>query len=396
MTELDAVRVEAQLLGALRAVAGEIRGQPIPLHAPEFAGNEWTYLKECLDTGWVSSAGRFVDRFEQQLAEFTGAHHAVAVANGTAALHVALHLAGIGPGDEVIVPALTFVATANAVAHCGAVPHFVDSEQTSLSMDAVALERWLDEMAEPGRNGPVNRVTRRRIGAIVPMHTFGHPADLDALVAVAARHGLPLVEDAAESLGSRYHGRHTGTFGVLGTLSFNGNKIVTTGGGGAILTADPALAARAKHLTTTGKRSHPWEFFHDETAWNLRLPNINAALGCAQLERLPDMLARKRRLAARYRDIFAPLSWARFVEEPPETESNYWLNVIRVDGADLPFRNRLLAVVNDAGYQCRPAWTLLNRLPMYRSCPAAPLPVAERLEAELINLPSSAVLAPPA
>jgi perosamine synthetase len=391
---IDAGERGDQLIDGLRDIVTACDDGPVLLHAPEFAGNEWAYVKECIDTGWVSSAGRFVDRFEAMLAEFTGARHAVAVASGTGALQVALHLAGVGRDDEVVVPALTFVGTANAVAHCGAVPHFVDSEPVSLGMDPVALRDWLGSAAERRGGVLVNRASGRRIAAIVPMHTFGHPADLDGLLGAASDFGLPLVEDAAESLGSFYHGRHTGTVGRLGILSFNGNKVVTTGGGGAILTDDTELARHARHLTTTGKRSHRWEFFHDEVAWNLRLPNLNAALGCAQLERLPDMLLRKRRLAARYAEVLGRLPWLQPVPEPPGTVSNYWLNVVLVVDGDMALRDALLAAVNDAGYQVRPAWTLLNRLPMYAACPAAPMPVAEHLEATLLNLPSSVFLAP--
>ncbi|MDP3871343.1 MAG: LegC family aminotransferase [Methyloversatilis sp.] len=367
----------------------------ISLHEPEFHGNEWTYVKECIDTAWVSSVGKYVDQFETSLAALTGARFAVAVVNGTAAQHVGLLLARVMPGDEVIVPALSFVATANAVSHCGAVPHFVDSCMDTLGMDPVALQEHLEATTERSSGQLRNVRTGRRIAAIVPMHTFGHPVDMPELMDVAARFGLPIVEDAAESLGSTLHGRHTGTFGLLGAMSFNGNKIITTGGGGAILTDDPVLASHAKHLTTTAKKPHRWEFFHDEIAFNYRLPNLNAALGCAQLERLPDLLRRKRLLAERYREAFSLASGIRFVGEPDGACSNYWLNAIRLERPDINARDALLAASNDAGFQCRPAWTLLHRLPMYSSCPRAELPVSEALEASLINVPSSARLAGP-
>ena len=383
--------VEA-LLAGLRLTLGRPDGL-IALHEPEFAGNEWACVKDCLDSTFVSSVGKYVNRFEVMLAEFTGAKHAVAVVNGTAALQVALKLAGAGAGDEVIVPALSFVATANAVVHCEAVPHFVDSSHTTLGLDPVALADYLSGIAEVSSGKLRNTKTGRRIAAIVPMHTYGHPIALDALLEVAGRFGLPVVEDAAESLGSSYHGQHTGTFGRMGVLSFNGNKIVTTGGGGAILTNDAELARHAKHLTTTAKRDHRWEFVHDEVAWNYRLPNLNAALGCAQMERLPDMLARKRRLASRYKAAFSNFGGMSFVAEPANCRSNYWLNVICLAEPDMTARDHLLTAANDAGYQCRPAWTLLHKLPMYINAPRAPLPVAERLEASLINLPSSARLA---
>lgn len=266
------------IVNALRGVLGS---GPVGLHEPRFDGNERRYLQECIDSTFVSSVWRFVDRFEADLANYTGARHAVAVVNGTAALHVALLLAGVEAGDEVIVPALTFVATANAVRYCGATPHFADSEERTLGLDPGALRDWLRQTAEMQGGGCINRHTGRRIRAVAPMHTFGHPCDLDGLLAVAHDYGLALVEDAAESLGSWIHERHTGTFGQLGTLSFNGNKIITTGGGGAILTNDSELARRAKHLTTTAKKPHRWEYVHDEVGFNYRMPNVNAALGCA-------------------------------------------------------------------------------------------------------------------
>jgi perosamine synthetase len=381
-----------QLLSALAAVLPAER--PVALHEPEFAGNEWAYTRECLDTGWVSSAGKFVDEFESRLAQYTGARHAVAVVNGTAALEIAIRLAGAAEGQEVIVPALTFVATANAVAHCGAIPHFVDSEAASLGVDPEALQAHLAHVAERSGGGWRNRLSGRRLAAIVPMHALGHPAAMPRILEVAERYGLPVVEDAAESLGSSLGGRHTGTFGLAGTLSFNGNKVVTTGGGGAILTDDEPLARHARHLTTTAKQPHPWKFFHDEVGYNYRLPNLNAALGCAQLERLPDMLARKRRLAEAYREQLARAEGLRFIDEPQGSVSNFWLNAVQLDsGAAIEERDRIIAALVAAGYQCRPLWTLLHRLPMFASCSRAPLPVAERLEAAVIKLPSSARLA---
>lgn len=382
----------AAFVATLRKVLGAATA-PIPLHEPEFAGNEWRYVKECIDTGWVSSVGKYVDEFERRLAELTGARHAVAVVNGTAALQVALHVAGVRPGDEVLVPALTFVGTANAVAHCGAIPHFVDSAEATLGLDPRALDAYLAKAARREAGELRNAASGRRIAAIVPMHAFGHPVDLEGLVEVCGRHGIPIVEDAAESIGSTYRGRHTGTFGLMGVLSFNGNKIITTGGGGAILTNDADIARRAKHVTTTAKRPHKWEFVHDEVAWNFRLPNVNAALGCAQLEQLPGFLARKRRLAESYRQAFRDAKGVAFVAEPEGTESNYWLNAVRLHAPDFALRDQLLGAANDAGFHCRPAWTLLHKLAMYRECPRAPLPVAEALEASLVNLPSSPRLA---
>ena len=380
------------VLQGLKNVLGTAKDL-IPLHEPEFIGNESALVQDCLNSTFVSSVGKYVDQFEAMLADYTGAKHAVAVVNGTAALHIALKLAGVQPEDEVLMPALSFVAAANAVAHCGAVPHFVDSSLDTMGMDPIALSEYLITTGEPTSHGLRNRHTGRRIAAIVPMHTYGHPVDMLSLMEVANHYKLPVVEDAAESLGSTYQGQHTGTFGKLGTLSFNGNKIITTGGGGAILTDDAELACHAKHLTTTAKRSHRWEFFHDEVAWNYRLPNLNAALGCAQMERLPDFLARKRALANRYQTAFSSLADIRFMAEPEQSRSNYWLNPVRLEEPDMNTRDKVLAAVNDAGYQCRPTWTLLHKLPMFADCPRTPLPVAEGLEASLINLPSSAKLA---
>lgn len=386
------VSFSVNFLSGLRQVLGEANSS-LPLHEPEFIGNEWAYVKECIETGWVSSVGKYVDQFERQLAEFTGARHAVAVVNGTAALHIALHIAGVKAGDEVLVPALSFVATANAVSHCGATPHFVDSKESTLGMDPDALAAHLEFVAERTADGLRNKVTGHRIAAIVPMHTFGHPVDMVGLMGVAVRFSLPVVEDAAESLGSTYRDRHTGTFGCMGILSFNGNKIITTGGGGAILTNDPDIARQAIHLITTAKQPHRWEFVHDSVAYNYRLPSLNAALGCAQLERLSNFVSRKRQLAENYRKTFAHISGIHFVDEPEDCHSNFWLNAVRLSEASMSVRDELLAAANDAGYQCRPAWTLLNKLPMYQDCPRADLSVAEALEASLINLPSSPKLA---
>ncbi len=366
--------------------------RPIGLHEPDFSGREWEYVKECLDTGWVSSAGRFVDRFESDLATYSGAPHVVATVNGTAALHTALMLAGVIPGDEVLVPALTFVATANAVAHCGAVPHFADSERETLGLDPDALEAHLAAIAVTREGRTTNSRTGARIRACVPMHTFGHPVRVERLLAVCAARGIEVVEDAAEAIGSFRAGRHAGTFGRCGILSFNGNKTVTTGGGGAILTADADLAARAKHLTTTARLPHRWEFIHDAVGYNYRMPNLNAALGVAQMEALPAMLARKRALADRLRSRLAGLPGVSFVDEPPSCRSNYWLNAVLLDPDSADLRDEVLAATADRGLMTRPCWTLMHRLPMYRACPRAALPVAEDLAARLVNLPSSASL----
>jgi perosamine synthetase len=379
-------------LAAVRSVLGPAQGT-IALHEPEFSGQEWAYVKDCIDTGWVSSVGAYVDRFERDLCAITGAKHAVATSNGTAALHICLLLAGVEAGDEVLMPALTFIATANAVSYAHAVPHLVDSEETTLGVDAPRLQAYLEQAADRRDGATYNRQTGARIRALVVMHVFGHPCDMDALAALAERWHLVLIEDAAESLGAHYKGRHTGNVGHVAALSFNGNKVVTTGGGGAVLTNDPALGKRAKHLTTTARVPHRWNFLHDEVGYNYRLPNLNAALGCAQLESLPSFIARKRELAARYEAAFAGVAGLRFLREPAETQGNYWLNAIVLEPAQAPQRDDLLAALNDAGYMSRPLWTLMHRLPMYAACPRMPLPTAESLEARVINIPSSPKLA---
>lgn len=365
----------------------------VALHEPDLGGNENVLIQECLESTFVSSVGKYVNQFEEMLAEYTGAKHVVAVVNGTAALFIALKLAGVKPGDEVLVPALSFVATANVVVHCGAIPHFVDSSFETLGIDPYPLRDYLSKITELTPHGLRNRKTGRRIAALIPMHTYGHPVDMDSLSEVASQFNLPIVEDAAESLGSTYNGKHTGTFGKLGILSFNGNKIITTGGGGAIMTDDPELARHAKHLTTTAKQTHKWDFFHDEVAWNYRLPNLNAALGCAQLERLPDFLIAKRKLAKRYQDVFSRYELVSMVDEPEGSKSNFWLNTVRLSQSNMLTRDSVLTAANHSGYQCRPTWTLLNKLPMYLGSPSAELPVAEQLESSLINLPSSVKLA---
>lgn len=359
----------------------------VPLHEPTFGGNEWAYVKDCIDTGWVSSAGAYVDRLEAELAIYTGAARAVAVVNGTAALHVALLLCGVERGDEVVLPALTFVATANAVAYCGASPLFADSEETTLGLDPDKLADWLDAHAERRDGACVNRSTGRTIRAVIPMHTFGHPVRIGRLAEVCERWGLTVVEDAAESLGSFVNGQHTGRVGQAATLSFNGNKTITTGGGGALITDDEELADRAKHLTTTGKRPHRWEYVHDAVAFNYRLPNINAALGCAQLEQLDGFLASKRRLAGRYAEAFAGVDGVRFVSEPDGARSNYWLNAVLLD--DPTNRDSVLEATNDAGLMTRPVWRLMPHLPMYAGAQCTDLSVAESIERRLVNIPSS-------
>lgn len=376
-----------QVVSAIRVVVG---AKPAALHEPSFQGNEWLYLKECLDSTFVSSVGRFVDRFEADLATFTGAKHAIAVVNGTAALHVALKLAGVKTGDEVLVPALSFIATANAVTYCGAIPHFMDSASDTLGVDIKKLRDYLETHTTQRAGLCINSASGRVIRAVVPMHTFGHPVDLDGLLSVAHDFKLVLVEDAAESLGSYYHGVHTGTLGLMGTLSFNGNKTITTGGGGAILTNDSKLARHAKHLTTTAKIPHAWEYVHDEVGYNYRMPNLNAALGCAQLEQLPSMLAAKRKLFMLYKAAFSAVRGIRLVAAPSQCNSNYWLQTLLLDEEHEHERDAVLAATNGAGFMTRPAWNLMHELTPFKDCPRMDLSCAQSLSKRLINIPSSA------
>lgn len=358
----------------------------IPLHAPVFCGREREFLIDTINTTFVSSVGSYVDQFERDVAAFTGSAQAVAVVNGTSALHVALILAGVERGDLVVTQSLTFVATCNAITYCGAEPLFIDVDRQTLGLSATALQAWLEEHAEIDDNGVCRtREDRRRIGACLPMHTFGHPVDLDALTALCGKWNLSLVEDAAESLGSFYKGIHTGNFGLVGVTSFNGNKVITTGGGGMLLTNND-VGRRAKHLTTTAKIPHPYEFIHDEIGYNYRMPNINAALGCAQMEGLSKILASKRVLAARYIDFFSGSELTPIVE-PKHCMSNYWLNGVICE--DRYQKNALLKETNDAGVMTRPIWTLMSRLPIYSMAPRGSLENSEWLEERVVNLPSS-------
>ncbi|EGQ8072428.1 LegC family aminotransferase [Vibrio vulnificus] len=360
----------------------------IPLHAPTFAGNEKAYVMETIESTFVSSVGKFVDEFERKMEAFTGTPKAVATVNGTAALHAALYMAGVERGDLVITQALTFVATCNALYHMGAEPIFVDVSPVSLGLCPKAMSAFLEDNAQVTEAGCIHKQTGRRIKAVVPMHTFGHPVELDELVAVCLKWNISLVEDAAESLGSFYKGQHTGTIGDFGAVSFNGNKIITTGGGGMVLCGSEEAGRRTKHVTTTAKVPHPYEFFHDEPGFNYRMPNLNAALGCAQMEVLERYLAQKRQLAHQYQAFFAS-SDVTFVAEPEYAQSNYWLNAIIC--ADTQQRNELLEQTNAAGVMTRPIWQLMHRLPMFEQALRGDLTHSEFIEAHLINLPSTPV-----
>jgi aminotransferase in exopolysaccharide biosynthesis len=373
-----------ELVSEIRSIFGS---GAIPLHRPLFEGREKQLLGECVDSSFVSSVGETVPEFERRMAAFTGARHAIATVNGTAALHAALVVAGVQGEEEVLTQALTFVATCNAIAYTGAKPVFLDVDEDSLGLSPESVRNFLQSNAEPVPGGGCrNRETGRRIAACLPMHTFGHPARVEELVEICAEYGIPVVEDAAESLGSRVGERHTGTFGQLGTLSFNGNKVITTGGGGMILTDDEGLAARARHLATTAKAPHGYEFFHDEVGFNYRMPNLNAALGVAQLERLPEMLRVKRDVAHRYADFFSDRPES-FVCERDGTTANYWLNAVILGSR--AERDALLEFTNHQGIMTRPIWRLMTELPMFQDSQRDTLTNSSWLEERVVNLPSS-------
>lgn len=360
-----------------------------PLHEPFLGASEQHNLRDCLESGWVSSAGPYVEQFEQALARIHGVNHAIACVNGTSALHLGLKILGVRPGDEVIVPALTFVGTANAAAYCGATPHFADCDPQTFGMDPQKLCEYLSEVGIQQDDGFYNQSTGKRIAAIVPMHCFGHPVDFDPISSVASRYRVPILEDAAQALGTRYKDRPTASLAPIAALSFNGNKIVTTGGGGALLTNNESLAQAARHLSTTAKLPHEWEFYHDEVGFNYRMPNINAALGCAQLERLDDFLVGKRQLARLYREAFNGFEGLYVFSECEYATSNYWLNVIVLEQSRAGSRDFLLDLCKQNLLSLRPAWVPLHKLPMFDSCPRMDLTVTENLASRLICLPSS-------
>jgi len=379
--------------------------ETIPLHEPYFGGNEKKYVLDCIETNYVSSVGKYVDRFEEMIRDYTGAKYAIATVNGTAALHIALKLAGVQPGDLVITQPLTFIATCNAISYCGAEPVFVDIDAETLGMSPDSLESWLSTNTviednvcylkevhklhelQYNNNKFVEIRGPRRISACVPMHTFGHPCKIDRIVDICNHYHIPVVEDAAESIGSYYKRKHTGTFGNLGILSFNGNKTITTGGGGMILTEDDELGPLAKHITTTAKKPHPWKFEHDTIGYNYRLPNINAALGCAQMEILPEILKNKRETTRNYNQFFKNIEEVKFIQEPSDSISNYWLNAILLKNEKE--RDKFLDYAYSQKVMCRPAWTLMNKLPMFVNCIYSTLNVANAIEKRLVNIPSS-------
>lgn len=376
-----------KVISYIRGLYNAPEGDVVMLHTPTFAGNEKKYLEECIDTTFVSSVGKFVDRFERDMEAFTGAKRAVVTVSGTTALHMALMLVGVEAGDEVLTQALSFIATCNAISYTGAKPVFIDVDLDTMGLSPDALRRWLEENAEVRGGECFNKTTGRRIKACVPMHTFGHPARIDEIADICADWKIELVEDAAESIGSTYKGRHTGTFGRVGAISFNGNKTITTGGGGMLLFQDEELGALAKHLTTQAKVPHRWAFVHDHIGYNYRMPNINAALGCAQLEEIDDFIADKRETAAAYREYFKTMpDGIRFMAEPKDSRSNYWLNAVLLPDRDA--QQAFLQATNDAGVMTRPVWELMNRLPMFGDCQTDGLENTQWLADRIVNIPS--------
>ncbi|MBP6870603.1 MAG: LegC family aminotransferase [Bacteroidales bacterium] len=361
----------------------------IPLHEPRFIGNEKKYLNECIDSTFVSSVGKFVDLFEDITAKYTGSKHAVVCVNGTEALHMALMLAGVKRNEEVITQPLTFIATANAISYAGASPVFIDVDRDTLGLSPSALGSFLDEYADVGNDGfTYNKKTGKRIAACLPVHIFGHPCRIDEIVGICNTYNIPVIEDAAESIGSLYKGQHTGTFGKLGILSYNGNKTITTGGGGMILTDDEVLGKMAKHLTTQAKVPHPYEYVHDHIGYNYRMPNLNAALGVAQMESVDFFIRKKRELAEAYKSFFDSIG-VSFFTEPENAFSNYWLNAIILDSREE--RDRFLEYSNHKNVMTRPAWRLMNKLPMFTDCLVYSIDNAYWLEDRIVNVPSSVI-----
>ena len=384
------IATPSSIIRAIEQVVGDT-ARPVQLHEPLFMGRENEYVKNCIDEGWVSSVGAFVDRFEKDLADFCGAKYAVAMVNGTCALHLALVALGVQPGEEVLVPSLTFVATANSVSHAGAVAHFVDVEEDSLGICPVKLRAHLGKIAKRQGSHTINKETGRRLTALVPVHVFGHPCQSTALKLIAQEYNLLYVEDATEALGSRQGEKHVGNYSTA-VYSFNGNKVITTGGGGAVVTNDESIARHIKHLSTTAKQPHPYAFSHDEIAWNYRMPNINAAMGCAQLEQLPHFLAVKRALAQRYIKAFETMLGACVLTAPEGTQGNYWLTTLLLEEDKAPILEETLQQLHKAKLLCRPVWTPLHQLEIYSQHPRATLATTESLAGRIISLPSSVKL----
>ncbi len=361
----------------------------IPLHSPVFTGNEKKYLDECIDSTFVSSVGKYVDKFEETFAKYTGVNNAIALVNGTNALHLGLLAVGVSPGSEVITQPLTFIATVNAISYTNAKPVFIDVDLETMGMSPDALKTWLENNVKlNNHNQPINLSSNKPISACIPMHTFGHPCRIEEIVNICDTFNIPVVEDAAESIGSYFNGRHTGSFGKAGIFSFNGNKTITTGGGGMLITNDVKLGKHIKHLTTQAKIPHPWEYAHDHIGYNYRMPNLNAAVGLAQMEKLTEILASKRKIALSYREFFATKETI-FFSEPKSSKSNYWLNAIIL--ANREQRDKFLKDTNEKGVMTRPVWELVNRLPMYSNCQCGDLANSEWLVDRVVNLPSNKI-----
>jgi aminotransferase in exopolysaccharide biosynthesis len=358
---------------------------PVLLHAPKFLGNEKKYLNDCIDTTFVSYVGKYVTDFENHIKNVTGSRNAIAIVNGTCAIQIALIAAGVKLGEEVITQSLTFAATAAAIKHAGAEPVFVDVDKETLGLSPESLKEYLEKYAEIRSGTTYSKVTGQKIAAVIPMHTFGHPVRLDEIIKIAQKYNLIVIEDSAESIGSYYNKKHTGTFGRAGIFSFNGNKTVTTGGGGMLISDDDQLAERVRYITTTAKRPHKWDFFHDEVGYNLRMPNINAAVGCAQMEYLNTILEKKRDTTEKYRKYFKNIG-IPFVDEPENCKSNFWLNAIILKNREV--RDCFLEFSNSNNVQTRPVWTLMTKLPPYQKCHHGPVPNSQWLEDRLVNIPS--------
>jgi perosamine synthetase len=379
------IRMYSEFISFIRATF-QCKNGFVPLHAPHFGGNEKKYVLDTIDSTFVSSVGAYVNRFEEMMAELTGARYAVATTNGTSALHLALIVAGVERGEEVITQPLSFIATANAISYCGGEPVFIDVDKDTMGMSPDALEHFLAEHVTIKEGKTYNKTTGKRIAGCVPMHTFGLPCRIEKIAEICGNYGIPLVEDAAEAIGSYYKSKHAGTYGMMGVFSFNGNKTITCGGGGAIVTNDERIAKRLKHLSTTAKLPSAWEFVHDEIGYNYRMPNLNAALACAQLEQLPEIVKGKRELASIYRDYLCN-SDIQFVKEAEHAEANYWLNTIILPS--IGERDKFLEETNRSEVMTRPTWRLLNKLPMYEKCLCGPLDNATWLEERAVNIPSS-------
>ena len=378
-----------QFINILRKVCNR---HELNLHEPFFSGNETKYLEACVSTNFVSTVGKFVTKFEEMLSKLTGAKHVIATVNGTSALHLSLLCLGIKPKDEVLLPALTFVGSASSIHYCDGIPHFCDISEDDLNIDLDKLRDHLKFTVEKHHGHSINKYTNNRIAAIMPVHVYGQPVDMETLLSIASEYKLTIIEDAAESLGSFLNYKHTGTFGEIGCLSFNGNKIITTGGGGAVMTNDDMLAKQIRHMSTTAKIAHPWELSHDEIGYNYRMPNINAALGCAQLELFSDLIENKRSLHMKYKKEFDSIPWLRLISENNKSISNYWLNTIILKNNEDCFQKKLIETCHKEKIFLRPSWKPLHLLPMFQSCPKSDLNTASFLQKKIINLPSSAFL----